>query len=43
MGDADSCVVLLKKFVECLIDESFRLSIESTCCFVEDEDVRLLD
>lgn len=43
MCDANSCIVLLEEFVECLVDKSLRLGIECTCCLVEDENVGLLD
>ena len=43
MGNADGCVVLLEKLAQGLVDESLGLCVKSTCCFVKDQDVGLLN
>lgn len=43
MSDGDGGVVASEESLQGLIDESFRFGVESGCCFVQNEDVGLLE
>jgi hypothetical protein len=43
MSDADGRIVLLEKFVQSLVNKRLRFGVQCARCFVENEDVRLLD